>query len=648
MQKTSDNDYPFLVHDGEMGRLIAAFNWGKTDLGTLETWPQSLQTTTNIILQSDVPMVVLWGENGRMIYNDAYSVFAGARHPELLGSKVIDGWPEVADFNTNVMKVVLGGKKLSYANQELTLYRNNVAEIVWMDLFYSPIMDESGVPAGVLAVVIEITDRVMAEHHLASTKAKLDSALAVGLVSTWTWDIKKDIVTGDKNLARSFGISKKTLDLGLPLATVMQAIHEDDRERVKAAIEKKLKHNAVFEEEYRTVDYKGEIRWVIARGEFQKNSKGDPEFFIGILIDITERKEAQLDLEETKNKFDALFNSNIVAIAMAKTNGDILHGNKTFLELFGYSNKDFQAGLTSKQVTAPDSVVTSKGIYDSIKKTGEAEPTEKTYVRKDGTTFPAIVGAAKLPTSEDTFMAFIVDISENQRLKELNAAKDEFIALASHQLRTPASAVKQYLGVLLEEYAGPLSEEQLKYLTTANNANNRQLAIIDDLLKTAQIDTKGYNLALYPRDLVGIVKNVISQYESTLDARKQKVVLTTDKKEVIVPLDETEISICVANLIENASKYSQDGAIVKIELAARKNYGELTITDTGVGIAKKDQQRIFDKFTRVNNDMSDTVTGSGLGLYWVKRIVDIHKGEIKIHSTVGKGTSFTIRLPYEY
>lgn len=132
-----------------MGQLIREFNWTKTSLGPIETWPQSLRTAVDIVLQSPLPLVMLWGTDGVMIYNDAYSVFAGARHPFLLGSKVVEGWPEVADFNRNVMKHGLKGKTLSYKDQQLTLFRNNVPEEVWMDLNYSPLLDESGKPAGV-------------------------------------------------------------------------------------------------------------------------------------------------------------------------------------------------------------------------------------------------------------------------------------------------------------------------------------------------------------------------------------------------------------------------------------------------------------------------------------------------------------------
>ena len=146
--KTESGQTGFLNGGGDMGARIRAFDWSGTTLGKIAGWPQSLKTAVNIVLQSPVPMVMLWGPDGVMLYNDAYSVFAGGRHPFLLGSPVVEGWPEVADFNRNVMDKGLSGERLSYKEQRLTLYRNNVPEEVWMNLNYSPIMDESGKPAG--------------------------------------------------------------------------------------------------------------------------------------------------------------------------------------------------------------------------------------------------------------------------------------------------------------------------------------------------------------------------------------------------------------------------------------------------------------------------------------------------------------------
>ena len=108
-----------------------------------------------------------------MIYNDAYSEFAGKRHPTLFGSKVREGWPEVADFNDNVMKVGLSGGTLAYRNQMLVLSRHGRPEQVWLDLDYSPLLDESGTPAGVMAIVVEITERIRVQRALDGERESL-------------------------------------------------------------------------------------------------------------------------------------------------------------------------------------------------------------------------------------------------------------------------------------------------------------------------------------------------------------------------------------------------------------------------------------------------------------------------------------------
>ncbi|MCW3102170.1 MAG: sensor signal transduction histidine kinase [Bacteroidetes bacterium] len=162
-----------ILGKSEMAGLIRNFNWETTDAGAIASWPSSLITSVNTILQSPVPIVMLWGPEGIMIYNDAYSHFAGARHPFLLGSKVEEGWPEVAAFNRNVLEVCLGGNTLSYKDMGLTLYRNNKPEEVWMDLNYSPIIDEAGSPTGVLAIVTETTSKVYAERKRAEAEEEL-------------------------------------------------------------------------------------------------------------------------------------------------------------------------------------------------------------------------------------------------------------------------------------------------------------------------------------------------------------------------------------------------------------------------------------------------------------------------------------------
>lgn len=166
--------FKFLKGDSELAGLIARFDWSATTLGQIESWPSTIRSVVGMILQSPLPIVTLWGEPGIMIYNDAYSVFAGARHPQLLGSEVRKGWPEVADFNDNVVRTVFRqGRTLSYKDQELTLNRGSGPARVWMNLDYSPIIGEDGVPLGVIAIVVETTAKVTADRQLRDERLRL-------------------------------------------------------------------------------------------------------------------------------------------------------------------------------------------------------------------------------------------------------------------------------------------------------------------------------------------------------------------------------------------------------------------------------------------------------------------------------------------
>ncbi len=179
MTFTADPEaWPFLSGGGALAARIAAHDWGATSLGPLAHWPAHVRDATALMLRCQVPIVMLWGEDGVMVYNDAYAVFAAQRHPRLLGSKVREGWEEVADFNDNVMRVCLAGGVLSYQDQELTLHRNGRAEQVWMNLDYSALLDASGRPAGVMAVVVETTRRVMAERALDDERQGLQRLFA--------------------------------------------------------------------------------------------------------------------------------------------------------------------------------------------------------------------------------------------------------------------------------------------------------------------------------------------------------------------------------------------------------------------------------------------------------------------------------------
>jgi len=169
---------PFLVAGEPLDELVAALDWGQTSVGPLAHWEPGLQTAVAMVLRSPLPMVVLWGEDGVMFYNQAYTAIAGSRHPALLGQPVLQAWPEVAELNAHVLRQCMAGHALSYRDLELTLHRTGRGEQIWVNLDYSPIRTAQGQVRGVLAVVVETTGKVRAERRVGSERERLQRMFA--------------------------------------------------------------------------------------------------------------------------------------------------------------------------------------------------------------------------------------------------------------------------------------------------------------------------------------------------------------------------------------------------------------------------------------------------------------------------------------
>ncbi|MFJ6023347.1 PAS domain-containing protein [Brevundimonas sp. NPDC092305] len=328
-----------------MARLIRTHDWASTPLGPIEGWPQSLKTATGLLIAAPVPIVMLWGPAGVMIYNDAYSVFAGGRHPTLLGSNVLEGWPEVADFNANVMKVGLAGGTLAYKDQELTLHRHGQPEQVWMNLDYWPVPGEDGQPAGVIATVVETTARVLADRQKALVGERLELALSAGSgVGTWDWDLVNDRVVADERFARLYGVDPEIAKAGAPIAEFFGAMHPDDSDRVARRIAETLETHQPFRAEYRLVQPDGSVRWVAAEGRIVPGPDGKAARFPGVSFDVTDRREVDAAYAESETRYRTLFEtvgSGFCIIqmkfdeAMRPVDYMIVEGNPAFEEMTG-------------------------------------------------------------------------------------------------------------------------------------------------------------------------------------------------------------------------------------------------------------------------------------------------------------------------
>jgi PAS domain S-box-containing protein len=338
----SAQEHPFLNGGGELAALIAAHDWRQTALGPISGWPQSLKSAIGWVLRSDVPMVLLWGADGVMIYNKAYSAFAGARHPTLLGSKVREGWPEVAEFNDHVMRVVLAGGTLAYRDREMTLHRHGRPEQVWMNLDYSPVLDEAGQPAGVIAVVTETTAAVLAERsHKGEMRASerrnrqiLDSAIEYAIVAT---DLAGSIMRWNEGARRTLEWSEDEA-LGQHLSIFFTA------EDCAAGQPEKEMRRALEEGHARDERWhrrkSGEHFW--ANGELTplRDESGVAVGFVKVLRDRTAEHRAQEALKQADAQLRRAQTAGGVGVFTIDLNQDIVQATPEFCRIFGLPERD--------------------------------------------------------------------------------------------------------------------------------------------------------------------------------------------------------------------------------------------------------------------------------------------------------------------
>jgi len=234
----------------------------------------------------------------------------------------------------------------------------------------------------------------------------------------------------------------------------------------------------------------------------------------------------------------------------------------------------------------------------------------------------------------------------NEELEAINHSKDEFVALASHQLRTPATAVKQYLGMVLQGYTGELTRIQSDMLGKAFESNERQIQIINQILNAARADTGKLIMVPIPLDLRVLVRGVWNDMRSLFEQRRQRYRISVPRQAVLVSADQSYLRMAIENLLHNAALYTPDGGTVTLQLTrVGTDTCRLAVTDSGVGIKKADLGKLFAKFSRIHNPLSVQAGGSGIGLYLASEIVRLHGGAISVNSKIRQGSTFAISLP---
>jgi signal transduction histidine kinase len=234
---------------------------------------------------------------------------------------------------------------------------------------------------------------------------------------------------------------------------------------------------------------------------------------------------------------------------------------------------------------------------------------------------------------------------KSRQLEIANQHKSDFLANMSHELRTPLNAIIGFSEVLLEKMFGEVNEKQLDYLQDIHSSGKHLLSLINDILDLSKIEAGRMDLDIAEFDLRSALQNAMTLVKER--AQRHGITLNLEADEAIGEFraDERKFKQIMLNLLSNAVKFTPEGGKIGVRARPVGNAIEIAVTDTGVGIAPEDQKIVFDEFKQVGRDYTKKSEGTGLGLALTKRFVELHGGSIRLESTPGKGSTFTVTIP---
>jgi signal transduction histidine kinase len=561
-----------LAGGGELGALVRAHDWSRTELGPIETWPQSLLTAVDVCLNSRFPMVVFWGPSLITLYNDAYRPSFGTKHPRVLGAPAATLWAKEAwqVLGPMMEQVIDTGVPTWSEDQFLLVDRKGFSEETYWTFSYSPIRGERGGVDGVFTAVTETTTRVLGERRLRTLRAlgsEVTHARSEQAAARLTAEVLSEN-PGDLPFALIYLGDRKRL--------VLMGTSGHAREQRSAP------------RELTAAPGEGRLEDIL----FQVLEQGD--------IATVENPCATLGVDCAREGHVPPRRALVLPIAVQGQEagvGVLVVGLSPHLEL-DESYRGFLGLVAGQLATA----LSSARAYEEERRRAEA-------------------------------------------LVELDRAKTAFFSNVSHEFRTPLTLMLGPVADGLDDEDHPLPPVQRERQELVHRNGLRLLKLVNTLLDFSRIEAGRVQACYVPTDLSRLTADLASAFRSTIE--KAGLRLTVDCTPLPQPLwvDREMWEKVVLNLVSNAFKFTFEGEI-SVTVRERAGHAELSVRDTGTGIPPEELPRVFERFHQVKGVRGRSYEGSGIGLALVRELVRLHRGEVRAESTVGKGTTFTVSLPF--
>ncbi|MGC9355333.1 MAG: ATP-binding protein [Mariniphaga sp.] len=468
--------------------------------------------------------------------------------------------------------------------------------------------------------------------------------------------------TSSDTLNEIFGI---TNDNPRTLESWNAIIHPDHQEEMlDYFLNSVVKKRKPFDKDYKISRGKdGAERWVLGRGELTFDETGNPVRMFGTIMDITERKLFEQELQESEERFRKAVLLAPIPMMVHDEDGNVINISEGWNHFSGYSIEDIPTlkDWTEKAFGEKAQEVENyvSGIFNEEKTvfSGEFEIIAKSGEKRIWNFYTTPLG--KLSTGKRIMLSMAPDITQRKKVQEeLIVAKEKaeeserlktaFLANMSHEIRTPLNGILGFTNLLAEdEHLTHIKKKE--FAAIINKSSEGLLKIINDILDISRLETNKSGIVVKPFEAGNALSTVYTIFEKKMkDSGKDNVELILTKPDVpfVLNTDETRLIQIFSNLLDNAIRFTPKGSVTFGLSKQNENKVEFFVADTGVGIPKEKHEEIFDRFSQTDNHSTRSYGGTGLGLAIVKKLLELMGSEITVESEPGKGTRFQFQLPY--
>jgi PAS domain S-box-containing protein len=626
---------------GEMGALIRARDWANTPLGPIETWPQSLCTLVDLMLGAAHPAYIAWGPEYTSLYNDAYLPILSTKHPSALGRPFAEVWSEIWDEFRPIVEATMAGEAHHSLNRAVPLAGRKNRPVSWFTYSWTPVRDESGAVAGFYCAATETTDHVLLEE------SRLRLAIDVAELGTWSWNL----ATGEGE------IDERAAEIaGLPAGTIpnfwmtqLASAHPDDRDSLQAVMTQGLAGGGSFSLDYRAIKSDGRVGYIAACARVFADDSGHPAHLVGTIRDATAEREAVASLRAARDEserwrqlYETVTATTPDLIYIFDRNYRFTYANEALLEMWGQTwDKAIGKGLLELGYEPWHAEMHEREI-DEILATKRRIRGEVSFPH--ATLGPRVYDyiLAPLVNADGEVEAIAGTTRDITELRELGRQKDEFIGIASHELKTPVTSIKAYAQLLQRQLSRAGEGASADLVAKMDAQLNRLTELIHDLLDVTRIDGGEIQFNIETFDIDQLLDDVVAEIRPTAAGRQ---IVRKARGNARAQGDRQRTGQVLTNLLTNAIKYSPPTEAIIVHTASDGHEITVGVQDFGVGIAPEDQLRVFDRFYRAGGQERDTFPGLGLGLFISAEIVRRQRGRIWVESVPGEGSLFRFTLP---